>query len=244
MEISNLPNAILAMKARGMVDLTWGGWDGTKERPLLAGCSIGRRGSNGPGTLGCFVTIAGDVFILSNKHVLRQAGDAADDEVLQPPHQLGGTFFDSIATFEDELPTHDAAIAKVHSGINCSNTTPEGTAITGVNVAVLNGDITKRGCATRTRHGTITNANSPNVNTGPVTLVDQLLITRDDARDAYAARIFQVQGDSGSIVLNHNNEVVALGHGQASATVLQATHIAPILAHFGAAILVGAMVAP
>lgn len=245
-ELTDLPTAVLTMLARGNADENWAGWDGTMHRPLLAGCAIGRRGANGPGTLGCFVTRGADVFILSNRHVLYQAGAAslgADTDLIQPPHQLGGSYFDVVADTVEDDPVHDAAIARVRTGITCSNTTPEGIAITGAGVARFDHLVTKRGCATRARRGVVVEENSANVDNGTHTLVDQLLV-EIDALDPHHGRIFQIQGDSGSVILNHANQVVALAHGQFGAAGVQATHIAPILAHFGVQVLVGQMVAP
>jgi hypothetical protein len=242
-ELKDLANAVLQVRMMAPTNINWGGWDGATQRPLLPGCNIGRRGANGPGTLGCFVTnAAGHIFILSNRHVLRQNG-STDDEIIQPAHQLGGSFFDDVATFTAELTTHDAAIARVKTGVVCNNVTPEGVAITGSNAAVL-GAVTKRGCASRARRGIVTNVASPNVNALGHILQDQLLIDIDLLLDPQAALTFQIQGDSGSVVLNGANEVVALMHGQNGATGGQATHIAPILAHFNVLVLVGQLVAP
>lgn len=248
-ELKDLQTSIIQMKAGGQVnDINWAGWDGTKRRPLLAGSSIGRRGSLGPGTLGCFVNIGTDVYILSNAHVLRQASlgtTMTDDEIIQPPHQLGGSYFDVVAEFHAELTTHDAAVAKVVSGISCTNATVQGVAITGSAAAGPGGAIIKSGCATRERKGTIANLNAPNVNTSATTtLVDQLLIDRDDTLDASPHEKFQVKGDSGSVAIDHNGRVVALLHGQAGGTSVQGTHIDPILNYFGATVFAGTQVAP
>lgn len=246
-ELMNLNQAILQMKAGGQVrDFNWNGWDGTRQRPLLAGCSIGRRGAKGPGTLGCFVTIGLDVFILSNRHVLQQAGEGGlvDAEIIQPPHQLGGSYYDDVATFHADFPNHDAAIVKVKSGIWCNNTTVQGTAILGSAVATLNGVVKKSGCATGERCGQISNIIAPAVQTQNIQLIHQLLIQRDDILDLLPNETFQMKGDSGSVVLDNNNMVVALLHGQVGATVAQGTHIAPILMNFNAAVLVGNQQAP
>ena len=246
-EFADIPSAQSAMIMRQMADINWGGWDAARQRPLLVGCAIGRRGANGPGSLGCFVRRGVDVFILSNRHVLYQAGSittAEDSAVVQPPHQLGGTYFDVVADSLEEDPTHDAAIAKVKSGIVCTNATPEGRAITGSNAVGTGAPVSKRGCATRHRCGTVSNGVSPNVNNNSHILIDQLLIDRDDLLDTQPTRIFQIQGDSGSVLLNAADEVVALMHGQATATSAQATHIGPILAHFGVTVLVGTYTAP
>lgn len=248
-ELINLNSNIIMMKAGGQVlDINWAGWDQAKRRPLLAGCSIGRRGALGPGTLGCFVTIGPDVFILSNRHVLRQEGlgGLSDTEIIQPPHQVGGTYFDDVATFHAEFATHDAALAKVKTGIVCSNTTVAGTAIRGSAVATQNGAIRKVGCATGERRGLIVDVAAPPVSTGrgsPV-LVNQILVDRYDPFDPKGDEVFQVKGDSGSVAIDHNHRVVALLHGQVGQKGAQGTHIAPILQHFGAQILVGVMTAP
>lgn len=227
-------------------DVSWAtglGWESNKRRPLLAGCAIGRRGAPGPGTLGCFVYIGANtnVHILSNAHVMLQNG-STENEILQPPHMCGGTYYDVVADFVAQAAQWDAAIAKVRPGFTCDNTTPQGTAMTGSALAVNNMQVTKYGCATRHRVCTVTNDTAPNVNgaTG-VPLQDQLLLdTEVNDVKAYA---LQVPGDSGSVLVDVNGDVVALAHGQAGKDGLQATHIAPILAHFNAHILVGQVVA-
>lgn len=249
-ELIDLNQSVIMMKAGGQVNnIDWTGWDGTKRRPLLAGCAIGRRGSQGPGTLGCFVTIGPDVFILSNRHVLEQAsgGSFTDNTIIQPPHLLGGSYFDDVAEITEVARDLDAAIAKVKSGIICDNKTIAGTprVITGSAVATANDVISKCGCATRERRGIITTLNSADVSTdASTTLTNQMLITLDADNDPTPDEIFQVKGDSGSIVLNSRNQVVALMHGQANQRVGQATHIGPILERFGAQVLVGTRTAP
>lgn len=120
----------------------------------------------------------------------------------------------------------------------------QGVVIQGFAASTLNGAVRKSGCATRERSGNISDINAPNIQAGNITLTNQLLIQRDNLLDPLPNEVFQVKGDSGSVALDHNNMVVALLHGQASATVVQGTHITPILLHFGAAVLVGNMQAP
>lgn len=229
---------------------TWEGWERSKCRPLLVGCNIGRRGANGPGTLGCFVTIGHDIYILSNEHVLNQGGIdnmQADDQVIQPAHQCGGTFFDVIADSIRTAPDLDAAIAKVVSGTRCSPSTAEGRRITGSGAVQVDQIVYKRGCASKARIGLVTNANSPNVNKPGTVAVNQFLVRTHDTDPQAAQNIpFQVQGDSGSVVLDAANRVVGLLHGQAPGhpNIGQATHIGPILARFNCQILTNDAVAP
>lgn len=250
-ELSNLADSVMQLQSRGVgVDLTWGGWDGTNQRPLLAGCAIGQRGTNGPGTLGCFVQLNGAIYILSNMHVLRKTG-TTDAAILQPPHLLGGTYFDEVATYYQGEPLLDAALARVTTGIQCSNVTPAGTVISGHNRnLVANDPVRKHGVATGARNGVCLGANPAQIPRGdlgpPVVMTDQVLIEQaDDDASAYG---FQVPGDSGSIVINAAGEVVALMHGQVPGNVAQgqATTIGAILDRWpGMAILgPGVHVAP
>jgi len=194
----------------------------------------------GPGTLGCFVTIGGDVYVLSNAHVLQQQG-STDNEILQPPHVCGGTYYDVIADFQSAENRFDAAVARVRAGIVCDNTTPQGTAITGSALAVNGMAVTKYGVATRHRVCTVTNDNAPNVVANIATLQQQIIVdTEVNDRRAYA---LQVPGDSGCVLIDNIGAVVALCHGQFGLNQVQATKIGPILAHFNAQILVGTQTA-
>jgi len=76
-----------------------------RHRPAPGGVSIGHR-SITAGTLGCLVRRAGQVFILSNNHVLANSNDARrGDAILQPGPNDGGKFPDDhIADLEDFVP--------------------------------------------------------------------------------------------------------------------------------------------
>jgi hypothetical protein len=244
-ELSKLAEGQMMLIARGQgVDLTWGGWDGLRQRPLLAGCAIGQRGTNGPGTLGCFVTLAGEIYILSNMHVLKKQ-TVADIGILQPAHITGGTYFDEVATYYQGEPLLDAALARVTAGVTCRNTTPEGTVIAGSNRNLaINDPLRKRGVATRARRGTLLGDNLVPIPRGdlgpPVVMTNQILIEQAD--DDASSFGFQVPGDSGSIVINAGGEVVALMHGQVTGNVAQgqATKIGAILDRWpGLAIMPG-----
>lgn len=69
----------------------------TRQRPVRPGLSVGHP-SGSAGTLGAFVRKDGDVYILSNNHVLARLNEAAiGDPILQPGPADGGTLFDQIA---------------------------------------------------------------------------------------------------------------------------------------------------
>jgi len=73
-------------------------------RPAPGGVSIGHIDIT-VGTLGCLVTREGEVFILSNNHVLANANAAhAGDPILQPGRYDGGVLDDQIATLAEFVP--------------------------------------------------------------------------------------------------------------------------------------------
>jgi hypothetical protein len=76
-----------------------------RHRPAPGGVSIGHRAITA-GTLGCLVRRGGQVFILSNNHVLANSNDARrGDAILQPGPHDGGKFPDDhIAELEDFVP--------------------------------------------------------------------------------------------------------------------------------------------
>jgi len=90
-------------------------------RPAPGGCSIGHV-STTAGTLGCLVSRRGEVFVLSNNHVLANENRASrGDPILQPgPHDRGRHPADQIASLEHFVQISfgyatnrvDAAIAK------------------------------------------------------------------------------------------------------------------------------------
>lgn len=226
--------------------VNWAGWDGQRYRPLRPGCAIGQRGQAGPGTLGCFVTNAiGEIFILSNMHVLRQGGLVGDNEIIQPPHMVGGSYVDVVADYVDGETTLDAAIAKVRPGIQVTQTTTGDTpyTITGHTSPVYQWQLIKKlGCSTGLRRGEVVDSNAfdtpPRNMHGIGVTRHQIKVARDDDRDQVDNVDFQVQGDSGTVICDTNSHVLGLlnvkhpNDGTALATLIQ-----PILNHFNVAIL-------
>ena len=75
-----------------------------RHRPAVAGISCGHAEVTA-GTLGCLVHRDGDVFILSNNHVLANTNSASrGDDILQPARYDAGTLADKIAVLEEWIP--------------------------------------------------------------------------------------------------------------------------------------------
>jgi len=73
-------------------------------RPAPGGVSIGHKDITA-GTLGCLVEKNGEIFILSNNHVLANSNDATiGDAILQPGPYDGGSSTDQIAVLHDYIP--------------------------------------------------------------------------------------------------------------------------------------------
>ena len=75
-----------------------------RHRPAVPGISCGHTDVTA-GTLGCLVRRVNELFILSNNHVLANAGQASQgDPILQPARYDGGTLDDQIATLAEWVP--------------------------------------------------------------------------------------------------------------------------------------------
>ena len=87
-----------------------------KMRPARPGVSIGHYQITA-GTLGCLVQRNGQVFILSNNHVLANSNNAQlGDAILQPGPHDGGTSADQIGTLEQFIPVGFG----ISAGCGCS----------------------------------------------------------------------------------------------------------------------------
>lgn len=92
-----------------------------KLRPARPGVSIGHYQITA-GTLGCLVKRNGQVFILSNNHVLANSNAAQlGDAILQPGPYDGGTSADQIGTLEQFIPI----------GFEAGGTPPPGCSLLG-----------------------------------------------------------------------------------------------------------------
>lgn len=201
------------------------------HRPVLAGTSISHSNHQGPGTLGCFVRHRGNnrIMLLSNEHVM-QYNNVSARIVIQPARFNGGSPAHAIGLYDAGVldPRMDAAISYLDNGIAWNNTLPDGTVIAGSNNAVNVGDAVKKyGCMSGMTQGTIAAVNYASTvphKIGPIAFVAQYNVT--------SAGAFQIPGDSGSVLLSANNEVIGLLHGGRSDGGAMATPIDVILNHF------------
>jgi len=196
-------------------------------RPAPPGCSISLP-QLASGTLGCIVRKkggaagAGDLYVLSNSHVIADSGCAAiGANIIQQGHVDGGSSpQDAIATLAEFVPftysgseysnTVDAAIARV---INAADVTSKirllGVSPAGISKNVKRGmKVVKVGRTTDKTCGLVSDVNfytemsfkAPGSSTKRrVGFKDQVLCTR-----------YTAKGDSGAAVLNDRNEVVGL----------------------------------
>lgn len=194
-----------------------------RARPAMPGCGLGHVAAT-VGTFGCVVTRPGDdaVYILSNAHVLADAGfGQSGDTVVQPGRLDGGDQgVDALATLADFVPFSfddvgfdnqvDAAIAKVRRrDWVVTRIRDLGVAPAGVGRLVRRGmHVKKVGRTTGYTTGVIQDVHfrtalrypRPGGGHSPrVGFRDQVLCTR-----------YSDSGDSGAAVLNSSNRVIGL----------------------------------
>lgn len=195
--------------------------DQDSYRPIKGGIMISNQrngsGTGGSGTLGCLAQLNSDDswVILSNHHVLYGTNGQDGDDIGQP--WVGCSWCcktNLIAKNLDKNVGLDCAIARVNNDINISNTIDDIGAIeNGAAVAAVTGErVRKKGARTGYTSGTISLINpsnkeitiTPNTPGGPDNDPGGCTNYVTDTT------IFAFYGDSGSVVLNDNNEVVAL----------------------------------
>lgn len=203
--------------------------DQNSYRPIKGGIMInnGRNGSGvgGSGTLGCMAQLNSDNswVILSNHHVLYGDSGQDNDEIGQP--WVGCSWCCKTNVIAKNLNKNlalDCAIAKIEDDISISNVIDDIGSISGAGaVAAINGErVRKRGARTGYTSGTISAIDpgtkeitiTPNAAGGP---------NNDPGgctNYVSGVTIFAFSGDSGSVVLNDNNEVVALLYAIDTAT--------------------------
>jgi len=221
----------------------------SKERPAPNGFSVGHP-SITAGSIGARVVDGdGNVFILSNNHVIANSNEASiGDPILQPGPYDGGTLADKIGTLYDFEPIvmggalneMDAAIALVN-GDDLLGATPEyaygapGTIVVG---PAFGQALKKFGRTTGLTRGTVEEVN---------VTVSVCYVARGPFRCAQAATFtnqftiapgtFSAGGDSGSLIVTDdatNSPVGLLFAGSTTRTI--ANPIGSVLARFAVSI--------
>ncbi len=212
-----------------------------KMRPARPGVSIGHYQITA-GTLGCLVQRNGDVYILSNNHVLANSNAGKlGDAILQPGHYDGGTSADQIGTLEQFIPVAFDGGGVTPPSSGCSplaflkrlfgpsaraminepgNNTVDCAIARPLSADLVNPDILHIGIPTGVSTGTL---GTPIQKSGRTTGYTTDQITQIDVTVSvdYGGNIatFQNQlmagalskgGDSGSVVLDMNKQVVGL----------------------------------
>lgn len=188
-------------------------------RPAPGGVSIGHVNISA-GTLGCLVEKNGDLFILSNNHVLANSNEAdLEDPILQPgPYDGGLKGEDEIATLSEyvtityndeddnaDSPENfvDCAIAKPHNTDDLENEVYQVGSIAGVREAEFDMEVKKSGRTTGLTTGVIEQVDvTSRVNFGS----NKVAIFTDQVM---AGNMSQ-GGDSGSAVLDNDDNIVGL----------------------------------
>lgn len=186
-------------------------------RPIKGGIRIGNYRGFGEGTLGCLAQVDSDNswVLLSNHHVLYGANGQDNDEIGQP--RVGCSWCcktNVIAKNFDKDATLDCAIAKVEDDIAIENIILEigNIQANGVSAAVDGERVRKRGARTGFTSGTINAVDPANgkVTVGPNPAGGPADDPGGCTNFEAGVTVFTNPGDSGSVYINDNNEIVAL----------------------------------
>lgn len=180
--------------------------DRGKYRPLQGGAQISPAGTNKVGTLGCIATLVSDgsTVVLSNEHVLYADSAEDDTEVGQPNHETSccctcnEVAVNVVGINRDHL---DCAIARLDDGVSASDDIIDIGPITGIADAIPRETVKKRGRTTGLTEGVVTDVEEDD-DTGAIL---KITVKTDDGNDR-----FSKGGDSGSALLNEDDEIVGL----------------------------------
>lgn|GEM_PF-573817 len=206
--------------------------DMIRRRPLIGGGNLmAKRASAGNGTLGCLLDRTDDttkVYALTNHHVLFGSGNAgvADTRVGQPTNKdsITGCCSDIFGTFKaGEDGAHvDAAIVQLDNGMQWKAEVAEIGVLKGchtVTVAEASSGtyaVRKRGSTTRLTGGVVESIGNVSNSAGSTRYtISNGVVIRPNAVDGSPAAtpFFCQSGDSGSVVVNNDNEVISLHFG-------------------------------
>jgi hypothetical protein len=207
-----------------------------KMRPARPGVSIGHYQITA-GTLGCLVQRNGQIYILSNNHVLANSNAAQlGDAILQPGPYDGGTSADQIGTLEQFIPVGFSG----SSGCGCSpfaslmrlfgaakpminepgNNTVDCAIAKPLSTDLVNADILQIGIPTGVGTATLgtqvqKSGRTTGLTTDQITQIDVTVSVDYGGKIAtyknqLMAGAMSQGGDSGSAVLDMNKQVVGL----------------------------------
>lgn len=189
-----------------------------KLRPLESGCGISLDGNNEDGTLGCIVTkiVDGEMqyFILSNNHVLADLNNAPiGSPIVQPSFYITKEENENIIAHLDTfIPLKfdsrsinyvDCAIGKILDNSNISNKIFELGEIAGYNKPTLDLYVKKVGFVSGLSEGKI-------VSIGVTQEIFYSAFEIAKFKDQIYTDAKSTKGDSGSAILNQNNEIVGI----------------------------------
>lgn len=184
----------------------------TFARPVPIGVSIGNENECAAGTLGARVTKGGNVYILSNNHVLaRQNAASIGEDILQPGRydtspQCSIPANSSIGTLAQFVTinfsgnnTVDAAIASTTTSLvgNATFTGGYGMPNSTTKAATIGMLVQKCGRTTKCTHGSVGSIDATvrvQYETGVATFVNQVVVTGKKGA-------FSKAGDSGSLIV-------------------------------------------
>jgi len=199
-------------------------------RPVKIGTSISGGGATGPGSIACFVKDrkTGKPMLLSNMHVVCQEdGNKTDLKgnppvILQPAKMNGGQATNKIGVAARGIldKRMDAAVCFLDDTIAWSNSTRPGGTVGSINIVGANSKynandpVWKCGAMSYISRGRIKDPNKPSAKVphakfgGEINFENQI-----EVETLIAGREFQIPGDSGSGLMNANNEIIGLLHG-------------------------------
>lgn len=198
-------------------------------RPAPGGVSIGHENITA-GTLGCLVEKEGELYILSNNHVLANSNEASlSDAILQPgPYDGGIKSEDEIAELSEYVPITynsdgddseapenlvDCAIAKPHDPDEVDSEIYQIGSIAGVKEAEFEMEVKKSGRTTGLTDGVIEQIDvTSRVNFGS----NRVAVFTDQVMTGEMSQ----GGDSGSAVLDTDDNIVGLLFAGSETTTL------------------------
>lgn len=207
--------------------------DTKDHRPILGGIAISADGVSGQGTLGWFGTRNSDSarILLTNKHVIfnDDTGTSTDTKKVGQASYSSfcccecGEIGETIVGIIDN--NVDCAIARLDDDVNMSlllknNATAQQISVAGIDAAIVGETVRKIGMRSGFTTGIVIDigavtAPPPTDPAGtPVTIIPNQILIRPDASETYEIEngkfAFSNYGDSGSVIVNSDNEVIGL----------------------------------